>query len=112
MLDREMEKQMSKPNTNKLKVNKIGQLVALVAGLTLGSTLHADKLSVHLSDKTQQQMDAPKNGQRMAEIEQYFGAPSEKKSPIGEPPISRWIYPDFIVYFENDIVLHTVIKKS
>ena len=106
-----MEKQMSKSNTAKLNLNTFGQLALLIAGLSLTSTIQADKLSVHLADKVQQQIDTPKNGQRMAQIEQNFGAPSEKKSPIGEPPISRWVYPSFIVYFENDIVLHTVIKK-
>lgn len=27
---------------------------------------------------------------------------------MGQPPISRWSYPDFTVYFENDLVLHSV----
>ena len=31
---------------------------------------------------------------------------------LGNPPITRWDYPQFSVYFENDRVLHTVLARS
>lgn len=39
------------------------------------------------------------------EVENLFGAPSNKSSPVGNPPISAWEYPKFYVYFEGDRVL-------
>jgi hypothetical protein len=48
----------------------------------------------------------------MAAVEQRFGAPANKSSPVGSsgktPPITKWFYPNFVVVFENDKVIHTV----
>lgn len=51
---------------------------------------------------------SPHNGMSMTQVEQRYGAPQERKAPVGEPPISRWIYPDYTVYFEHDLVLTSV----
>lgn len=37
-------------------------------------------------------------------IEKY-GQPDEIKGPVGDPPITRWIYSDFYVVFEYDRAL-------
>lgn len=50
----------------------------------------------------------PGRGMSMEQVENRFGTPSEKISPVGEPPISRWVYGDFTVYFEHNLVLHSV----
>jgi len=34
-----------------------------------------------------------------------------KKAAVGDPPISRWEYADFTVYFEYDRVVHAVLKR-
>jgi hypothetical protein len=31
---------------------------------------------------------------------------------VGEPPISRWEYTGYTVYFEHDLVLHSVIQHA
>jgi hypothetical protein len=46
----------------------------------------------------------------MEQVEAKFGAPREKIAPVGDPPITRWVYDDYTVYFENQQVLHIVIK--
>ena len=50
----------------------------------------------------------PGRGMHMDQVEARFGAPSEKLPPVGEPPITRWVYGNYTVYFEHDIVLHSV----
>jgi hypothetical protein len=50
----------------------------------------------------------PGRGMTKDQVESRFGAPPEKIQPVGEPPISRWIYPTFTVYFEYDRVIHAV----
>lgn len=53
----------------------------------------------------------PTLGMTMDEVEQQFGAPSNKYAPVGNPPITRWVYPDFAVYFEYQTVLTSVINR-
>ena len=51
----------------------------------------------------------PARGMTMEKVEAAFGAPSNRVPAVGQPPITRWEYPGFVVYFENSIVLHTVV---
>ena len=50
----------------------------------------------------------PRAGVTMAEVEKVAGAPKAKHAAVGQPPITRWDYEGFSVYFEYDRVLHTV----
>ncbi|HET8690611.1 MAG TPA: hypothetical protein VFM30_00615 [Steroidobacteraceae bacterium] len=56
--------------------------------------------------------DHPGRGSTMATVESRFGPPSNRHAAVGNPPITRWDYPQFSVYFENDRVLHTVLARS
>ena len=57
-------------------------------------------------------VETPQRGSTMAAVEAKFGAPSNKSSPVGNPPITKWFYPNFVVVFENDKVLHAVVVGS
>jgi hypothetical protein len=48
----------------------------------------------------------------MAAVEAKFGTPEQKIAAVGEPPITRWIYPEFEVFFEYDKVIHSVVKRD
>ena len=54
--------------------------------------------------------ERPNRGQSMDKVESIWGQPQSKQSPVGDPPISRWEYSDFIVYFEYQRVIHAVQK--
>lgn len=54
----------------------------------------------------------PSSGMTAASVESTFGAPEAKVAPVGDPPITRWEYKDFVVFFEYDRVIHTVIKRQ
>ncbi len=54
----------------------------------------------------------PTRGMTMNEVSDKFGAPVTKVPAVGNPPISRWEYPGFVVYFERDHVIHSVIANS
>ena len=54
-------------------------------------------------------VETPQRGSTMAAVEQKFGAPANKSSAVGNPPITKWFYPNFVVVFENDKVLHAVV---
>ncbi len=54
----------------------------------------------------------PARGMTMTRVESSFGAPSNRLAPVGQPPITRWEYPGFIVYFEHSHVIHTVAVRQ
>jgi hypothetical protein len=59
----------------------------------------------------------PKRGNSMAQVQAAFGAPAQKFAPVGggsrhTPPITRWQYPTFSVYFENSHVVDAVLTKA
>jgi hypothetical protein len=55
---------------------------------------------------------APARGMTMAQVASKFGDPVTKVPAVGKPPISRWEYSGFVVYFERDRVLHAVVSAS
>jgi hypothetical protein len=53
----------------------------------------------------------------MDKVEAKYGAPTRRVPAVGgassaQPPITRWEYPGFTVYFENNHVVHTVVTPS
>ena len=52
--------------------------------------------------------DAPTNNMTMDEVRAAKGDPDSMFEPVGEPPITRWQYPDYVVYFEHDRVIIAV----
>jgi hypothetical protein len=55
---------------------------------------------------------APARGMTMTQVASKFGDPVTKVPAVGNPPISRWEYPGFVVYFERDHVIHSVVSGS
>ena len=53
----------------------------------------------------------PTRGMTQASVESKFGSPASVKAPVGDPPITRWEYADFVVFFEYDKVIHAVLKR-
>jgi hypothetical protein len=50
----------------------------------------------------------PTRGMSMSAVEARFGAPANKRQAVGSPPITRWDYGSFVVFFEHDHVVHAV----
>ncbi len=74
-----------------------------------GGTARADTLLIEGVDAAQPTAaERPKRGSSMASVEARFGAPGTRSSAVGKPPITRWDYANFAVYFEYDHVLHSV----
>jgi hypothetical protein len=90
-----------------------------LALLVLAATgAHADTLLIDGIDLDKQSVDSrPKPGMSMTAVESSYGAPAQRHAPVGganaqQPPITRWDYPSFSVYFENDRVIHAVAKHE
>jgi hypothetical protein len=54
----------------------------------------------------------PPRGITMAQVEQRYGAPASRLAAVGQPPITRWVYPSFVVFFEGNIVIHAVASSA
>jgi hypothetical protein len=54
----------------------------------------------------------PAPGMTMKSVEERFGAPQERHPAVGAPPITRWDYPAFAVFFEKDRVIHAVVTPA
>lgn len=55
-------------------------------------------------------VSTPTRGTSMTKVEAQFGAPAERHAAIGKPPITRWDYPGFSVFFEYQHVIHSVVR--
>ncbi|MEJ2516012.1 MAG: hypothetical protein P8080_13545 [Gammaproteobacteria bacterium] len=84
--------------------------LALVALLGVAAPATADVLII---DKLEQApRSLPDRGTTMSQVQARYGAPVTKVPAVGDPPISRWEYPDFVVYFEYSHVVHSVEKRE
>jgi hypothetical protein len=85
----------------------LGLLLAM-SGTAFAETLVVND-QVAIREST---VDRPKRGSTMAEVEKHFGAPVEKHATVGQPPITRWDYAGFAVFFEHDRVIHAVATSG
>jgi hypothetical protein len=53
--------------------------------------------------------DRPHRGMTMQQVTKRWGEPAQKVDAVGKPPITRWEYDGFTVYFEHEHVVHTVL---
>ena len=90
-----------------LRNTLLGCLLAMAAGAGLADTLLIDGLAT----ETQNASERPTRGMTMSRVESQFGPPSERRGAVGEPPISRWEYPGFTVFFEHEHVIHAVVRR-
>ena len=53
-------------------------------------------------------IDLPAQGMAADKVLKRFGEPIRIEGPTGKPPITRWYFEGFSVYFESGFVLHSV----
>ena len=96
----------------RITVSLIAATLALAAGpLLLPATAHAETLRMKVQHE--KHMNLPTRGMSMAQVKHEYGAPLKVLPTRGgsskyQPPIHRWEYPNYIVYFEYSHVIHAV----
>ncbi len=83
-------------------------LATLWGGLAAAETIVVDD-QVQVLPTT---IARPARGSSMAAVEAKFGAPQARHDAVGTPPISRWDYAGFSVFFEKDRVIDAVAAGS
>ena len=90
--------------------------LAMATGLLFSTSAEADVLLIERV-AAQQDVVLPKRGTLMPQVEAQFGAPTRKHAPVGgdrpqHPPITRWDYPTFSVYFEHSHEVNAVVNRA
>ena len=98
---------------NRIATSLITATLALAAAPLLLPAAHAESLRVKVHQE--QHMNLPRRGMTMAQVKREFGAPLKVLPTRGggskyQPPIHRWEYAGYIVYFANDYVVHSVLR--
>ena len=58
-----------------------------------------------------QPVKRPSKGMSIHKVQRLFGEPVKKMPSTGKPPITRWVYDQFTVYFEGQYVIHAVKNR-
>jgi hypothetical protein len=95
----------------------LGGATVLAASLMFASLAHADTFDVRKNVRHGASGDMPRRGLSMAQVERLYGAPVEKLPTAGgdaprHPPINRWRYNGYTVYFERNRVIHSVADTA
>jgi hypothetical protein len=85
--------------------------MGMAFGLCLVSA-HAQQLQMTGAAPAATRAGVPTRGLTMDQVEQQYGAPGERLAAVGRPPIARWVYPSFVVYFEGNRVIHAVAASG
>lgn len=96
-------------------MTRLALALACLAALAAPAA-HADTLLIERVNVAGKQ-DLPRRGSSMAQVEARYGAPRVKHAAVGggspqTPPITRWEYDGFSVYFENSHVVDAVLAKA
>ncbi len=86
--------------------------------LVLSANLYAEEIYLPVTDSdtteteiTEYSVQLPGRGMSMEMVQNRFGDALTKDSAVGDPPISKWTYNNFTVYFESEFVIHAVVNN-
>ena len=92
-----------------MKLNLI--FIMLLVAAVNTSTAVADVLLIENVERAKT-MQLPGNGLSQQQVTQRWGEPIQQYTAVGEPPITRWRYADYSVYFEYDRVISAVLHHA
>ncbi|MBD9654597.1 MULTISPECIES: phosphodiesterase [unclassified Pseudomonas] len=81
-------------------------LLSLICLLPLAA--QADTLKIPIGQQGADLTEVPQKGQSKRSVLEHFGLADEEHPTVGKPPITRWDYREFSVYFEYDHVIDSV----
>jgi hypothetical protein len=93
--------------------------VRIAVSLVLAGIATAASADTLLIDRVQREaaVERPTRGMTMSQVRARFGEPKAELGTVGgasavQPPITRWAYDGYIVYFEHDHVVYSVPERT
>lgn len=95
-------------------MHTVFRLLVVVASV-FACSAHADVLT--LPGDPAAAISAPARGTKQTAVVRQFGEPLKRHAPVGggnpqQPPITRWDYDGWSVFFENDVAIDVVVKDA
>ena len=88
----------------------------LIAAFGMSGPTGAEELQMPVESALPQpnaiSLEMPVQGMSKEAVLVQYGEPNQKVPAVGDPPISRWVYGRYTVYFEGDYVIHSVINDT
>jgi len=100
---------MAKKSIFAKSCQRIGCL--FIVSLFMAPWAQADTLLIE-SVQSAHHRNLPVTGQLMTEVRSLWGEPITQHSAVGQPPITRWDFDGFSVYFEYDHVISSVLHDG
>ena len=97
-----------------MRIKIIAGLSSILFLLALSTPPQAEEIIIGVAQQASEMtnIERPVNGQTKDDVMQKYGPPQEMTDPVGNPPISRWTYQNYSVYFEYNSVLHSVLRHQ
>ena len=86
-------------------------LIAMSSGIVFADVLMMDVIDQRPANAPDG-LERPDRMMTMGEVEVAYGAPHTRYDAVGEPPITRWDYGLYSVYFEYQWVLEAVVRRD
>ena len=86
-------------------------MLPIMALLLLTASAGADTLLIERVT-AKADLNLPQKSSTMNQVRNQYGDPLAESAAVGNPPITRWEYADFVVYFEHQHVITTVVKRN
>lgn len=93
---------------SRYKILILPTLLSIMLGVS--SPAMAETLSIiNQPANSEEGVMRPERGLTQQQVLASFGEPLEKIQAVGQPPISRWVYDKYTVYFEDEYVIHSAV---
>ena len=94
-----------------LRISHIAATGLLLIGISANLSAEEVNIPAAEAEATEYSIQLPGRGMSMEMVQNRFGEPLEKEPAVGEPPISKWTFSNFTVYFESEFVIHAVVNN-
>lgn len=93
-----------------LNLTRFTAIALLLLGLSANLSAESVALPDNSAKQTEFSVQLPGRAMSMETVQKRFGEPTTKYPAVGQPPITKWVYEKFTVYFESEYVIHAVVN--
>lgn len=81
----------------------------LLLTLSVNASAQAEVIRIPVGQQGLTDVALPNRGDAKLDVLDRFGLADQEHAPVGQPPITRWDYREFSVYFEGNQVINSVV---